>query len=150
MNAKAIYVLSVGALSSIGGFLIQLFGNFDSGLQTLLILIGIDFITGILCSLVFKKSCKSADGTFESKLCSKGLIRKGCLLLVVIIAYRLDILAETGGTIRNTVILFFITNEGLSIIENLGLMGVPLPAVVKNAFAALKSKNDDDGSEPKN
>ena len=144
MNAKAIYLLSLGLMSSIGGFLIQLFGNFDSGLQTLLILIAIDYLTGLICALVFKKSCKSADGTFESKLCARGLIRKGCLLLVVIVGYRLDIVADTGGTIRNSVILFFIANEGLSIVENLGIMGVPLPTSIKNAFAALKSSDDDE------
>lgn len=62
------------------------------------------------------------------------------MLLVVYVAVQLDTVANTGGYLRTAVILFFIANEGFSVIENLGIMGVPMPPAVKNAFAAIKSK----------
>ena len=101
----------------------------------------IDYATGLLCALVWKRSPKSEDGTFESKASLKGLIRKGAILLVVYIAARLNRMAGITLT-RTAVIMFFIANDGFSIIENLGIMGVPLPPQVKAAFALLREKGD--------
>lgn len=99
-----------------------------------------DYITGILVAAVFKKSPKTETGALESKAGWKGLIRKGVTLLVVLVACRLDI--EHGTTyIRDAVIIAFIVNEGVSLLENAGLMGVPIPPVILNAIDMLKKKS---------
>lgn len=139
MNIKTVYYGVLGALSIAGGVLAQLLGGWDTALQTLCIFMAADYLTGIACALVWKKSPKSADGTFESKASIKGLFRKMGMLLAVLIACRLDLFMNTT-VMRNTTILFFIANDGLSIVENLGIMGLPLPSIIKNAFAVLHSK----------
>ena len=139
MNAKLIYYSALAVLATVGATIAEAMGGWDTALQTLVILMAIDYVTGILCALIWKRSPKSADGTFESKASLKGLIRKGAILLVVYIAARLDLLMGTDVT-RLAVILFFIANDGFSIIENLGIMGVPLPEIVKNAFALLRKQ----------
>lgn len=91
------------------------------------------------------KSQKSADGALESRAGWKGLCRKGTTLLVVLVACRLDLV--TGSTfIRDAAIIAFIANETLSIIENAGLMGVPIPAIVVKAIDILKQKAEDDAN----
>lgn len=100
----------------------------------------VDYLLGILIALVWHKSQKTADGTFESNASVKGLLRKFSVLLIVYVAVQLDTEANTGGYLRTAVILFFIANEGFSVAENLGIMGVPMPPAVKNAFAVIKSK----------
>lgn len=140
MSAKAIYYSILAVLAVIGTTIAEALGGWDTALKTLVIVMAIDYGTGILCALVWKKSPKTEDGTFESKASLKGLIRKGAILLVVLIAARLDMLMGTDIT-RLAVIMFFIANDGFSIIENLGIMGVPMPEIVKNAFALLREKS---------
>lgn len=129
----------IGILSAAGGWVANIFGGWDTGLQTLFIVMATDYVTGILCALVWKKSPKTKDGRFESKASFKGLMRKMAILLCIILAVRLDL--QVGTTIvRNTVILFFIANDAFSIIENFGIMGVPVPPIIQNAFTVLKQK----------
>lgn len=141
MQAKAIYYSALAAIAAGGAFLAEALGGWDTALQTLVVLMAIDYLTGILCAWIWKKSPKTRDGSFESKASLKGLIRKGGILLVVLIATRLDQLMGTDVT-RLAVLLFFIANEGFSIIENLGIMGVPMPAAVKNAFTLLREQGE--------
>ena len=141
MNVKAIYYGALAVLAAAGATIAEALGGWDTALQTLVILMAIDYITGVLCALVWKRSPKSADGAFESKASLKGLIRKGAILLVVYIAARLDLLMGTEVT-RLAVIMFFVANDGFSIVENLGIMGVPMPKIVKDGFAMLRSKAD--------
>ena len=140
MNAKEAYFLVVAALAAAGATVAEALGGWDGALQTLLILMAIDYATGSLCALIWKRSPKSADGSFESKASLKGLLRKGGILLVVYIAARLDALMNTEYA-RTAVILFFIANDGFSILENLGIMGVPLPDIVKNAFTLIRQQS---------
>ena len=146
MNAKTIYYSALAVLATVGAGIAEALGGWDTALQTLVILMAIDYITGVLCALVWRKSPKSKDGTFESKASLKGLIRKGAILLTVYIAARLDTLMGTQIT-RTAVILFFVANDGFSIIENLGIMGVPLPTVIKNAFALLRKQAEPETQE---
>ncbi len=88
---------------------------------------------------MWHKSPKTADGAFESKASIKGLFRKMGILLAVLLGAQLDLLTGTQ-MVRNCVIMFFIVNDGFSIIENLGIMGLPLPDGLKNAFEALRDK----------
>ena len=141
MSAKAIYYSALAVLAAAGATIAEALGGWDTALQTLVILMAIDYVTGILCAIVWKRSPKTKDGTFESKASLKGLIRKGAVLLVVYVATRLDMLMGTDIT-RLAVIMFFIANDGLSIIENLGIMGVPMPQVVKDAFTLLRQKSE--------
>lgn len=101
----------------------------------------IDYITGLLLAGVFKKSGKSKTGGLSSAIGLKGLCKKGLVLLMVIVANLLDLALETNY-IRNVVIIGFMTNELISIIENVGLMGVPIPKVINNAIDILKGKEE--------
>lgn len=138
-NLKAAVLTSAGVA---GSFIVNnLLGGWTEDLLTLLIMMAIDFILGLLIAAVWKKSGKSETGALNSLSAWKGLCRKGGTLLVVMVAYRLDI---TLGTeyIKTGVIIAFIANEAISIIENLGVMGIPMPAVIKNAIEALQDKTE--------
>ena len=139
MTAKTIYYTALGGASAVGAVIANSLGGWDTGLQTLVILMAVDYVTGVLCALVWKKSPKSTDGAFESNASFRGLIRKMVILLCVLVACRVDVYTGTDMA-RDAVILFFIANDGLSIVENLGIMGVPIPPAIQNAFAALKGK----------
>ena len=141
-NARMIYFSALTGLSAVGAAISSALGGWDKFIQTLVIFMAIDYILGVVIALVWKKSQKSADGSFESKASLKGLLRKGAMLLLVFIAVQLDLVIGDGQYIRTAVILFFIANEGFSIIENLGIMGLPMPDVIKDAFAAIKKKSD--------
>lgn len=139
MNVKALFYSILSALALAGGWAAQALGGWDSALQMLCIVMAADYLSGIACALIWKKSPKSADGTFESKASLKGLLRKAAMLLAVLIAYRLDRAAGTAF-VRTATILFFTANDGFSVIENLGIMGLPLPAAFKNAFSLLRQQ----------
>ena len=126
------------ALALAGSALAELFGGWDMALETLLILMAADWITGgILLPAVFGKSPKSPNGALESRAGWKGLCRKGMTLFYILIAARLD--RHLGmDYIRNAVCIGFIANELLSIVENAGLMGVPLPAMIRKVIDILK------------
>lgn len=123
----------------VGGFIASLFGGWDAALITLLMFMVIDYISGLIVAGVFHNSNKTETGTLESKAGWKGLCRKCMTLLFVLIAYRLD-LALGVAYIRDAVIIGFMTNELISIVENAGLMGLPLPAVITKAIDVLTKK----------
>lgn len=123
-----------------GSAVALLFGGWDIALQTLVLFMGIDWITGgILLPVIFKKSPKSENGRLESRVGWKGLCRKGMTLLFVLIAVRLDLLMGTNY-LRDAVCIAFIANEALSILENAGLMGMPIPEVLRQAIDILNGK----------
>ena len=123
----------------VGGFIASLFGGWDAALITLLMFMVIDYISGLIVAGVFHNSNKTETGTLESKAGWKGLCRKCMTLLFVLISYRLD-LALNVNYIRNAVIIGFMANELISIVENAGLMGLPLPAVIIKAVDVLTKK----------
>ena len=100
-----------------------------------------EYISGLVVAGVFKRSDKSGDGALDSRAGFRGLCKKGAELLLVLVGARLDRLLG-GDWARTAVILFFVGNEGLSILENLGLMGVPYPAFLREALDVLKEQND--------
>lgn len=124
-----------------GSIIARLFGGWDDALVTLLIFMLIDYVSGLIVAGVFKKSPKTDTGALESKAGWKGICRKGMTLLFVLIAYRLDLTIGTNY-IRDAVIIAFIANETISLVENAGLMGVPLPAVITKAIDVLQKKAD--------
>ncbi len=143
-NAKGIYYTILAALATVGGVASQYLGGWDQLTQLLAWAMAIDYITGALCAAVWHKSPKTATGGYESRAGFKGLIRKGVIILIVMIAAELDKLAGTTA-MRTATILFFAANDGMSILENLGIMGVPYPPALKNAFEVLRRKSGDKG-----
>lgn len=127
----------------VGGFIASLFGGWSTGLVTLLIFMSIDYLSGLIVAGVFHNSPKTGTGTLESRAGWKGLCRKCMTLLFVLIAYRLDLEIGTNY-IRDAVIIGFMANELISIVENAGLMGLPLPAVVTKAVDVLTKKAESD------
>ena len=126
----------------LGSIIASLLGGWDMALQTLIIFMTIDYVTGLMVAGIFNKSTKTKHGALESVAGWKGLCRKGVALIIVLIACRLDLL--TGANlIRDAVVIAYCTNEAISIIENAGLMGVPIPTRLTKAIEALKSKEDD-------
>lgn len=124
----------------VGSWVALLFGGWDSGLATLVIFMCLDYVTGLIVAGVFKKSKKSESGALESRAGFKGLCRKCLALLFVLVAYRLD-LALGINYVRNAVIIGFITNELISLVENAGLMGLQLPPVITKAIDILKGQS---------
>lgn len=128
-------------LGTIGGGIAALYGGWTSAMTTLIIFMTIDYITGLIVAGVFKKSGKSKNGALESRAGFKGLCRKGMILLILLVACRLDLALGTTY-IKDAVCIAFVANETLSIVENAGLMGVPIPAVITKAIDVLKSKEE--------
>lgn len=134
------------AIGVIGSTIASLFGGFDAALITLIIFMGVDYITGLIVAGVFHKSAKTKNGALESGAGWKGLCKKGVTLLVVLVACRLD-LVMGSNFIRDAVVIAFVANETISIIENAGLMGVPIPTVITKAIEVLKKKSESEDSK---
>lgn len=117
-----------------------LFGNWNVSISTLILFMAIDFFSGLAVAGIFHNSQKTGTGTLESKAGWKGLCRKCMTMLFVLIAHRLDLSLGTSY-IRDTVIIGFIANELISIVENAGLMGLPLPAALVKAIDILNKKS---------
>ena len=125
-----------------GAFIAKLFGGWDAALTTLVIFMIIDYVTGFIVAAVFKKSEKSKNGALESRAGLVGLCRKGVMLLVVLVACRLDI--TVGSTfIKDATVIAFIVNETISRIENAALMGVPIPAPIMQSIDILRKKENE-------
>lgn len=140
VSTAKIGILSI--LGVIGGFISTLFGGWDAALTTLVIFMAVDYITGLIVAAVFKKSPKTESGALESKAGLKGLCKKGMIMLIVLVAIRLDMLSGTTF-LRDATIIAFICNETLSIMENAGLMGVKYPDVIKNTLDILQKKSQE-------
>ena len=127
----------------VGSTVAAAFGGWDAAMITLVSMMVIDYLTGVLVAGVFHNSPKTENGALESKAGWKGLCRKGMTLLIVLVAARLDIILGTGF-IRDAVVIGYIANETISIIENAGLMGVPIPAAIEKAIEVLQSKEEEE------
>jgi toxin secretion/phage lysis holin len=133
-------------IGAVGAGIASMFGGMDAALITLMIFILIDYVTGLIVAGVFHRSPKTENGALESKAGLKGLLRKGGMLLMVLIACRLDLMLG-AHFIRDACVIALISNEALSIIENMGLMGVPIPKPVINAIEVLKDRANEDEKE---
>ena len=130
--SKFILGTKVG-VAGIGGFLAYVLGGFDTVLKTLLALMIIDYISGILKAIYNKK--------LNSGIGFKGIIKKVMILLVVMLASTIQHAVISDIPIREVVIMFYVANEGISIIENLGAV-IPIPDRIKLLFEQLKEKDD--------
>jgi len=139
INTIKLTVLSITGV--IGAFVANLFGGWDSALTTLLIFMAADYITGLIVAGVFHTSPKTDSGTLSSKVGWKGLCKKGGTLLIILIAVRLDMTLNTDY-IKDFAVIGYLVNEGISILENLELMGVWIPPIMSKALDILQSKTE--------
>lgn len=137
------------AVGVVGAGIASVFGGWDSALSTLIIFMAIDYVTGLVVAGVFHNSRKTDTGALESRAGFKGLCRKGMTLVFVLIGYRMDLMINTNY-IRDAIIIGFTANEAISIIENAGLMGLPLPAIVTKAVDILTKKAESEGTKNEN
>lgn len=127
----------------VGGLITALFGGWDSSLTTLFAFGCVDFVTGVIVALVFKKSPKTASGGLKSSKMAEGLFRKIMIFILVAVGHRIDLMFGTEY-IMSGICIAFMVNELISIVENAGLMGVPIPEVLKKAIDILDSKKEDE------
>lgn len=125
----------------IGGTITYFVGGWTMDIVTLCVFMAIDFITGIIVAAVFHKSGKTENGTLSSKASFKGLCKKFVILLLVGIGHMLDIYLGTAF-IRSGVIIGFMVNELISVVENAGLMGITSP-IIEQAIEILKERIED-------
>ncbi len=125
---------------AVGGIISGMLGGWTAALTTLCIFMAIDYISGLIVAGVFHASPKTQNGALESRAGIKGLFRKAMMLVFVLVGYRLDIIAGTN-VVKDGVCIAFILNEVISITENAGLMGIPIPNVIKQAIDMLSKPN---------
>lgn len=114
--------------------IIYLLGGLDIALKSLLIVIIIDYLTGV-ASAIYSKKLSSAIGF-------KGIIKKFCYLLIVALSVVIDNLTGQSGVIRTLVIYFLVSNDGISIIENMAELNIKLPSKLIEVLEQLKKKGD--------
>lgn len=125
-----------GSIAVIGTIFTFLFGGWDMVLNTLVVLMALDYITGLIKGYVNKN--------LNSEVGIKGLFKKLFILIILIIAVVLDRMSGNGEHIFRTLVAFFyISNESLSVIENAAELGVPIPRQIKDALEQLKNNNSD-------
>jgi len=129
------------AAGLVGSLIASLFGGWDIALQCLVLFMAIDYISGLAVAGVFHRSPKTETGTLESRAGFKGLCRKAAVLCLVLMAHYLDLVIGADFA-RDAVCIGFIVNEGLSILENVGLMGVTYPDVIKRALDVLSKREE--------
>lgn len=139
MNGIRAYICFVFGIFATA--IIRFFGGWAEDMITLITVMAIDFLMGIFIAFVFKKSPKSESGAVSSKSCFRGLCKKCAILFFVLIAHRLDITLGTDY-IKTATVVAFIVNELISVIENAGLMGVPMPDIILKAIELLKNKSE--------
>ena len=127
------------ALGLAGGALAWAFGGWDSALTALVVCMGVDYLSDSIVALVFHNSNKSATGAYTSAYGWKGLCKKVLMLLFVLAAVQMDRMLG-ADYVRDAVCIGFCSNEILSIVENLGLAGVPMPQAVVAALEQLQKK----------
>lgn len=125
--------------AALGGVLSWFFGTMDGFMYALIALAVCDYITGVMCAIVNKK--------LSSAVGFRGIFKKVLMFLVVGVAHVFDTLMHTGNTLRTAVIFFYISNEGVSLIENATILGLPVPKQLKNVLAQIKKKSEEGSDE---
>lgn len=146
MNFNEIKMFICVLIGIIGNYIASIFGGWTGDMTTLLIFMATDFIMGLCVAGIFKKSNKSKKGAIDSLAAWRGLCRKGVAWLIILVAHRLDI-ALGSNYLKTSCIIAFIANEGISIIENAGLMGIKFPEPIVKAIDVLSKKGDDENDK---
>ena len=128
------------AFGVIGSAICWAFGGWDAAMAALLVCIAVDYVSGSIVALVFHASTKTESGAYNSAYGLKDLCKKGLMLLFVLVAVQIDKVLG-ADYVRDAVCIGFCANEILSIIENLGLAGIPMPESVVKALEQLQKKH---------
>ncbi|MEC1719062.1 phage holin family protein [Schinkia azotoformans] len=136
---KEIWIYVQSAIAAMGGWLGWFLGGFDGFLYALITFVVVDYITGIMVAII--------DRRLSSVIGARGIFKKILIFILVGIAHIIDSrLIGDGSVIRTAVIFFYLSNEGISIIENASRIGLPIPQKLKDVLAQLNGKEKDGGS----
>ena len=128
------------AITAIGGWLGYFFGGIDGMLIALLVLMTLDYITGVMCAIVDKK--------LSSAVGFKGICKKCLILMLVGVANIIDLhVVGTGSALRGAVICFYMSNEGLSLLENAAYIGLPIPDKLREILEQLHDRDKKEGKD---
>ena len=140
---KAIFFLILAGCGTFAsGIISTLFGGWAQPMVVLLVAIALDYVSGVIVALFFHNSPNTEGGGLSSTVGFKGLLRKCVMIFFVAMAYQLDKIIGTQSMIRDAVAIFFIANEAVSLVENAGLMGIPVPKIILTGIEVLKGKAD--------
>ena len=127
-------------IAAIGGWLGWFLGGCDGLLYTLLVFVGLDYVTGVMCAV--------ADKRLSSEAGFRGICRKVLIFALVGVGYALDThVIGTGSIMRTAVIFFYLSNEGVSLFENAAHLGLPVPEKLKAVLEQLHDRAEKDGDE---
>ena len=143
---KELFISIIGVSASM---ITQLFGGWTRGIATMIIMMCLDWVTGLMVAGIFKTSDKSQNGGLNSSIGLKGICKKGMMMILVIVAHRFDLVIGTNY-IRDAVIIALIVNESISLLENAGLMGIPIPKILERAIDILKDKSEGESKNEEN
>jgi len=133
----------ISLLALLGAGISTALGGWDASIMNLCIVMGLDYITGLIVAGVFRKSTKTESGGLSSAVGWKGLVKKGMILILVVVANLLD--KQIGSSyVRDAVCIAFICNDCISILENASLMGLPIPEKLRSAIDVLKGRSEKD------
>ena len=133
MEWKSIQLLFAAFGGLVGGFL----GGVDELMWTLIAFIVVDYATGVMCAIVDKR--------LSSEVGFKGIFKKICILMMVGVANMIDVnVIGQGAVLRTAVIFFYLSNEGVSILENAGHLGLPIPNKLKSVLIQLRDKDEEE------
>mgnify|MGYP001486563574 CR=1 FL=1 len=122
--------------AGIGGFMGWLLGGLDGFLYALIVFVVVDYLTGLMAAFIQKK--------VSSEVGFKGICKKVAIFCLVGIGHILDTqIIKTGSVVRTAVIFFYLSNEGISILENIAIIGLPVPKKLKEVLSQLKDKDDE-------
>lgn len=144
---KEIWNKIQAALTIAGGFVGWFLGGFDGFLYALITFVVIDYITGVLCAIIDKDLC--------SKIGARGIFKKVLIFVLVGVSHVIDtnVLGVVGNTdtnvLRTAVIFFYLSNEGISILENAAHIGLPIPEKLKDVLKQLHKREEDGSQEEK-
>ena len=136
MAIKELWVILQTVIAALGGWLGWFLGGLDGFLYALIIFVIVDYITGIMVAIINKE--------LSSEIGARGIFKKILIFILVGIAHIIDSrLIGEGSVIRTAVIFFYLSNEGISIMENSSRIGLPIPQKLKDVLAQLHGKGDD-------
>lgn len=134
-----LWAMIQAAFTAVGGWIGYFLGGLDGMMIALLVFMVIDYVTGVLCAIA-SKQLSSATGF-------KGICKKVLILMLVGVAHIVDLhVIGNGGAIRGAVVCFYLSNEGLSLLENSARLGLPIPEKLKEVLAQLHDKTSTDST----
>lgn len=143
MDINTIRVLWVALGGALGGVIGFLYGEVPSTFYILMWCMLIDYISGIVIAVIFKASPKSSNGALDSRVGLKGLFRKAGIFVAILVCRWIDVMMNTSFVMEAATVAF-IVNELISIVENLGIAGVPIPKLMRDALTQLEQQSGKD------